>query len=118
SLDPTVARYCSICISTTYFVALPLGLRTTKGSREAWTTTGRWKVVNLALPLPKKHFDLCRVWQRPILSPSQAKNLGAQMELHRSKANVRPWGMLIISIGCSIIFSYNFGDEGRTYPAL
>jgi len=39
------------------------------------------------------------------------------MELHRSKANVRPWGMLIISIGCSIIFSMPIAGQTVGDPA-
>ena len=39
------------------------------------------------------------------------------MELHRSKANVRPWGMLIISIGCSIIFSTPIAGQNVGDPA-
>src|SRR5439155_14106269 len=39
------------------------------------------------------------------------------MELHRSKANVRPWGMLIISIGCSIVFSTPIAGQSAGDPA-
>ena len=39
------------------------------------------------------------------------------MELHRSKANVRPWGMLIISIGCSIILSTPIAGQSAGDPA-
>ena len=39
------------------------------------------------------------------------------MELHRSKANVRPWGMLMISIGCSIIFSSPIAGQTVGDPA-
>src|SRR2546429_4258248 len=39
------------------------------------------------------------------------------MEPHRSKANVRPWGMLIILIGCSIIFSTPIAGQSAGDPA-
>lgn len=39
------------------------------------------------------------------------------MELHRSKANVRPWGMLMISIGCAIVFSTPIAGQTVGDPA-
>ena len=39
------------------------------------------------------------------------------MEPHGVKANVRPWGMLIVSIGCSIAFSMPVAGQSGGDPA-
>ena len=39
------------------------------------------------------------------------------MELHRVKTNFRPWGMLIISIGCSIAFYMPVAGQSGGDPA-
>src|SRR2546426_4953911 len=39
------------------------------------------------------------------------------MELHVGKASLRPWGMLIISMGCSIIFSTPIAGQTVGDPA-
>ncbi len=52
-----------------------------------------------------------------VAKSSKKSGGGARMELHRRKANVRPWGMLIISIGCSIIFSMPIAGQTVGDPA-
>ena len=39
------------------------------------------------------------------------------MELHGVKANVRPWGILITSIGCSLVFSLPIAAQSGGDPA-
>src|SRR5260370_35587388 len=41
----------------------------------------------------------------------------ASMEPHEMKASVRPWGMLIVSIGCSIAFSVPIAGQNGGDPA-
>src|SRR6266404_8913754 len=61
--------------------------------------------------------NLCRVWQRPILSPSSKKILEAPMELQGAKANVRPCAMLIVAIVCSIAFYTPVAGQSGGDPA-
>jgi len=39
------------------------------------------------------------------------------MELHRVKANARPWGMLIVLVGCSIAFCLSVAGQSGGDPA-
>ena len=39
------------------------------------------------------------------------------MELHEVKANIRPWGMLLVSMGCSIVFSVPIAGQSGGDPA-
>src|SRR5260370_34475240 len=41
----------------------------------------------------------------------------AAMELHEVKANIRPWGMLIVSMGCTIVFSVPIAGQSAGDPA-
>jgi hypothetical protein len=41
----------------------------------------------------------------------------AAMELHEVKANIRPWAMLIVSMGCSIVFSVPIAGQAGGDPA-
>ncbi|HYR76265.1 MAG TPA: hypothetical protein VEM96_10530 [Pyrinomonadaceae bacterium] len=47
----------------------------------------------------------------------QAAMTEASMEPHEVKANIRPWGMLIVSIGCSIFFSVPIAGQNGGDPA-
>src|SRR6267378_4231690 len=67
--------------------------------------------------LGEKTFGLCRVWQRPILSPVDQRFWRALMEVHRGKASVGFWGMAVLSIGCSVAFSEPIAGQARGDPA-
>src|SRR6266852_4700530 len=41
----------------------------------------------------------------------------ASMEPHEVKANIRPWCMLVVSIGCSIVFSVPIAGQNGADPA-
>src|SRR6266850_2011963 len=61
--------------------------------------------------------DLLPVRERLILLSIQAAMTEASMEPHEVKANIRPWGMLIVSIGCSIFFSVPIAGQNGGDPA-
>jgi hypothetical protein len=61
--------------------------------------------------------DLLPARERLILLPIQAAMTEASMEPHEVKANIRPWGMLIVSIGCSIVFSVPIAGQNGGDPA-
>lgn len=65
----------------------------------------------------KPRIDLLPARERPILLPIQGAMTEASMEPHEVKANIRPWGMLIVSIGCSIAFSVPIAGQGGGDPA-